>query len=372
MARMVRWLLERFIPARAGNTDKAVLLGAQRAVHPRSRGEHAGSRPAGRRSPGSSPLARGTPQPLGAVVLAGRFIPARAGNTSTCSTSHAARSVHPRSRGEHGVVGPERCLRCGSSPLARGTLHDHHHEGDSDRFIPARAGNTADAASSSTARTVHPRSRGEHVPARVRRPHQGGSSPLARGTRRSAAPRIPVRPVHPRSRGEHQGDSRLLHVADGSSPLARGTLHIDRPRRYPQRFIPARAGNTLLFPAPIAIQPVHPRSRGEHGRLARAPVVSIGSSPLARGTRSKAWAPAVMLCGSSPLARGTPAHGELVGLLLRFIPARAGNTQYPRRPDPADTVHPRSRGEHRGSRSSRRSYAGSSPLARGTPPETPQ
>jgi hypothetical protein len=50
-----------------------------------------------------------------------RFIPARAGNTSRAFHQSRARTVHPRSRGEHEGLGSSPNLWAGSSPLARGT-----------------------------------------------------------------------------------------------------------------------------------------------------------------------------------------------------------------------------------------------------------
>ena len=93
--------------------------------------------------------------------------------------------------------------RHGSSPLARGTLHDAVEAAAEARFIPARAGNTR------------------------RRPSG-----------------ISVCPVHPRSRGEHGSGQTELRCDAGSSPLARGTQIFDTPFQLCQRFIPARAGNT--------------------------------------------------------------------------------------------------------------------------------
>ena len=88
----------------------------------------------------------------------------------------------------------------------------------------------------------------------------------------------------------------------------------------------------------------HPRSRGVyHGRPSTGPRAG-GSSPLARGLLSVALRP---VCGA------------------RIIPARAGFTvkclfMIAHSPD-----HPRSRGVYRPRRLSRRTRAGSSPLARG-------
>ena len=284
--------------------------------------------------------------------------------------------VHPRSRGEHVPR-----VKDGSSPLARGTPADGFER---------------------RPRPVHPRS-GNTSPT-VAADHDYGSSPLARGTRRSRPLLghhrfIPARagntrawaiwtigaPVHPRSRGEHSCCRLEAPVGHGSSPLARGTLQMLCRSPAMRRFIPARAGNTDSCRVRRALSPVHPRSRGEHpvGLVLSQDV--RGSSPLARGTRGllrrllavERFIPArahvnvadspEALIGSSPLARGTRPHlrsstitsvhprsrGEHDGLVIgsvradRFIPARAGNTR-------CGCAHPRShgiipaRGEHLG------------------------
>ena len=70
--------------------------------------------------------------------------------------------------------------------------------------------------------------------------------------------------------------------------------------------------------------------------------------------------------GSSPPARGTPGPAIRRGDVLRFIPARAGNTVQVNTLRSAITVHPRPRGEHALWSFSRCSLIGSSPPARGT------
>ena len=227
---------ERFIPARAGNTqirDMVVLPLAMApacdsTVHPRSRGEHAD-----RRLPTRSRDHK--------LAMPSRFIPARAGNTWTKArtsrgnmTPVTCDPVHPRSRGEHlmrfiplargtpsgpscplpGRFIPARagntpaCQRTnalqvnGSSPLARGTPRPSYGNRTTasiaQRFIPARAGNTAPARNGSVAntgrgdrqgRSVHPRSRGEHTRYAAAQRRRQSSVQTA---------------VHPRSRGEHQ------------------------------------------------------------------------------------------------------------------------------------------------------------------------
>ena len=235
-------------------------------------------------------------------------------------------SVHPRSRGEHVIEPFADGGAFGSSPLARGTRFEIDPQGRLERFIPARAGNTTDTAIAKTSTSVHPRSRGEHTGLLARDALGRGSSPLARGTLGYSACRarsrrfIPARagntfqaldwrhenPVHPRSRGEH---FRLLvteRTMRGSSPLARGTRRLLQAGHHMRRFIPARAGNTIAPKGRTTSRTVHPRSRGEHLTVRYSRCCSFGSSPLARGTRSP---------------------GMSSTCLLRFIPARAGNTQ---------------------------------------------
>ncbi|EGB85510.1 hypothetical protein HMPREF9542_05091, partial [Escherichia coli MS 117-3] len=71
------------------------------------------------------------------------------------------------------------------------------------------------------------------------------------------------------------------------------------------RFIPAGAGNSLLYHDRALIPPVYPRWRGE-------------LVPDRNGD---------MRClGLSPLARGTPKNAAFFAFYRRFIPAGAGNS----------------------------------------------
>ena len=213
---------------------------------------------------GSSPPARGTPYKQRMVMLSRRFIPARAGNTLPAPARPFLIPVHPRPRGEHIRYNPVGTQLDGSSPPARGTHFGGVAVAIESRFIPARAGNTESHETYRRPPAVHPRPRGEHASSYVFPMSVPGSSPPARGTRlrRQCAPLsvrfIPARagntptgpvtashiPVHPRPRGEHYSTHALSGTVAGSSPPARGT-HGAAPRtRLPDRFIPARAGNT--------------------------------------------------------------------------------------------------------------------------------
>ena len=153
---------------------------------------------------GSSPLARGTPNPVENLLAVEGLIPARAGNTSTGKIAAYPTGAHPRSRGEHpGALQLFNAL-LGSSPLARGTLQDGGKLACCQGLIPARAGNT---------------------------------DSLTETQERAWA--------HPRSRGEHHSKRSLSRTSMGSSPLARGTRTQGDARAAPAGLIPARAGNTI-------------------------------------------------------------------------------------------------------------------------------
>ena len=132
-------------------------------------------------------------------------------------------------------------------------------------------------------------------------------------------------PVHPRAGGEHVSISVRCVSACGSSPRGRGTREIAERLRALDRFIPARAGNTRSNAACSTTLSVHPRAGGEHGSLSGCPGSAVGSSPRGRGTR--------------------PQSASI-------------------RSDA--TVHPRAGGEHPTSTSKRCWKTGSSPRGRGT------
>ena len=337
---------------------------------------------------GSSPLARGTPARSTHERPARRFIPARAGNTMRSFRRESAMTVHPRSRGEHPLIPANPGSQYGSSPLARGTLAIPRTARSTGRFIPARAGNTRPRPNPASARSVHPRSRGEH--AGIGRAHRlpSGSSPLARGTPGHCGQRGAGHRFIPARAGNTIGHATSYASLSGSSPLARGTRNAPSYRAGIERFIPARAGNTAGRTPRAWRGPVHPRSRGEHGERLDRRSSPCGSSPLARGTQRRGLhaacrrrfiparagntrpAPSVPPSnrGSSPLARGTLMAHWPDRVPWRFIPARAGNTSSRGLIARRCPVHPRSRGEHRDGRDPSHGGRGSSPLARGTPP----
>jgi len=337
------------------------------SVHPRASGEH--DQVADLLTPehGSSPRERGTPLPCWMQLPCERFIPARAGNTAFQERCRHLSAVHPRASGEHLNPSAMRWIANGSSPRERGTPHMVKRGGVGDRFIPARAGNTPSSQSLSPPWSVHPRASGEHSSPAWPPPFWTGSSPRERGTHNSRCGPVPhnrfiparagntVRaridiadgPVHPRASGEHRCRVERGDAWRGSSPRERGTHRGARQPVGANRFIPARAGNTSRSTTKAARLPVHPRASGEH---LQDMAISIGEA------------------GSSPRERGTHRRPGRRHLRHRFIPARAGNTQARAGLALRCAVHPRASGEHHHERLFSGHGYGSSPRERGTPP----
>ena len=112
---------------------------------------------------GSSPLARGLPQPRCAASHLSRIIPARAGFTTGTVGRTSSSSDHPRSRGVYLVLVWLRWWIVGSSPLARGLLERRATAASQLRIIPARAGFTSRGTEVAFQVEDHPRSRGVYA-----------------------------------------------------------------------------------------------------------------------------------------------------------------------------------------------------------------
>ena len=345
-AKRIQDLLLGIIPARAGFTPAPAWSPCGRADHPRSRGVYRCGRRAGRGAGGSSPLARGLPEPEPGAGTCTGIIPARAGFTHAELGHDQRQQDHPRSRGVYDWSdGPVEC-REGSSPLARGLQRWWFIALVIVGIIPARAGFTGRPALARGAVRDHPRSRGVYRPAGTNSSRRSGSSPLARGLRTD--------------RTEGRAHRRIIPARAGFTPtrVCYSHMHWDHPRSRGVYFnrllhegeylgiIPARAGFTSFLLSPASCGGDHPRSRGVYLREELAAEISEGSSPLARGLRGD-----------------RVAHGLHVGI----IPARAGFTLHPALIPYSHVDHPRSRGVYAAPpvRPSRR--RGSSPLARGLP-----
>ena len=130
-------------------------------VHPRMRGERRSCVVMATVVPGSSPHARGTLFLICTQSEHPRFIPACAGNAMFVLARYRSHRVHPRMRGERAVAAQVAPPATGSSPHARGTPQPHGDATRVARFIPACAGNAPPAPTAGPPVPVHPRMRGE-------------------------------------------------------------------------------------------------------------------------------------------------------------------------------------------------------------------
>ena len=176
-----------------------------------------------------------------------RFIPACAGNSQNCDCSlPASLGSSPLARGTRNTIRPANCFHCGSSPLARGTREPPGVTAGVRRFIPACAGNSANARPLLFWRSVHPRLRGELTFGIHRVKGTCGSSPLARGTPNTCALSSLSERFIPACAGNSLTQTSFIRLLRyGSSPLARGTPGCNAFTYASPRFIPACAGNSL-------------------------------------------------------------------------------------------------------------------------------
>ena len=174
----------RFIPAPAGNMISPINTIWFIPVHPRACGEHDHSRPFAHFFAGSSPRLRGTCENYPGRSIVDRFIPAPAGNISSEWSTPTSSAVHPRACGEHLVGLVDHSPQPGSSPRLRGTLTGAITTVIRLRFIPAPAGNIMSLCGLFDLLSVHPRACGEHLARQRPAVHLSGSSPRLRGTLR--------------------------------------------------------------------------------------------------------------------------------------------------------------------------------------------
>ena len=236
------------------------------------------------RDSGSSPHTRGAPKRAFKNARIVRIIPAYAGSTPASPPLAARVADHPRIRGEHSAIWRPGASEPGSSPHTRGALVVFSLDPHFRRIIPAYAGSTRAVHLPTRVPADHPRIRGEHARMRGFRVLARGSSPHTRGARpgrralllrrgiipayagstRPTSPASAVQPDHPRIRGEHMRVLTSRKDIDGSSPHTRGAPVADVDPESLTRIIPAYAGSTDSLWTPRARTRDHPRIRGEH------------------------------------------------------------------------------------------------------------
>ena len=152
--------------------------------------------------------------------------------------------------------------------------------------------------------------------------------------------------AHPRTCGEHRRVACFKLAYLGSSPHVRGARSAAWSLRRGHGLIPARAGSTFGSVPRDDFNWAHPRTCGEHDRAYQVGDTIQGSSPHVRGA----------------------LHEDLLDLLeRRLIPARAGSTCFNCLSKVHVVAHPRTCGEHNNIHSDRFCPYGSSPHVRGAP-----
>ena len=172
----------RIIPAHAGNSSSRILRMSVSSDHPRACGElpyRVGERG---EEIGSSPRMRGTRGEHHPVLVLDRIIPAHAGNSYPTLVFLSRRSDHPRACGELRYLAASASALAGSSPRMRGTPGPELPQDLVGRIIPAHAGNSLPVMALSPVLPDHPRACGELARRCGRSSGRNGSSPRMRGT----------------------------------------------------------------------------------------------------------------------------------------------------------------------------------------------
>ena len=211
---------------------------------------------------------------------------------------------HPRACGELCSAASWAGRFAGSSPRMRGTPDKMGFHRSGIRIIPAHAGNSVC--------------------------HSGGKA---------------LAPDHPRACGELATSAPSTTPLIGSSPRMRGTPHGSESSVHSDRIIPAHAGNSCVQRIRMRLCSDHPRACGE----------LLGRRSFFCG-----------VLGSSPRMRGTRRDPARQHMIMRIIPAHAGNSSRSRLRRASCSDHPRACGELSVSNALIDGSTGSSPRMRGT------
>jgi hypothetical protein len=210
--------------------------------HPRVRGEQHPVKDLVSGEGGPSPRARGADKLLENFGARNRTIPACAGSSLLAGLLGDRRGDHPRVRGEQGKTHLLVVLTLGPSPRARGAGPDLQVAGRDPGTVPACAGSRLVQSDQLGLRGDHPRVRGEQTTSTWRTGPRWGPSPRARGAgrggrrRRRGSGTIPACAGsspgprfrsstggdHPRVRGEQRNPMSSTFADAGPSPRARG------------------------------------------------------------------------------------------------------------------------------------------------------
>ncbi len=331
-------------PAPAGTTNRNRGIWSEFRDHPRTRGDHRGPRSRWGRRWGPPPHPRGPRLRVEIGGLDFGTTPAPAGTTPAAERARAGQWDHPRTRGDHVVVGRAMAMAMGPPPHPRGP---HGLLGAvlvGLGTTPAPAGTTREQQS-----VRHPQ---PGPPPHPRGPplHQerdlggGGTTPAPAGTTTGSTGVCRARGDHPRTRGDHVESAGPGEGRQGPPPHPRGPLGVAVDDGERAGTTPAPAGTTQITPGAGEALGDHPRTRGDHGERAGSSIYGSGPPPHPRGPperRAANW----RRTGTTPAPAGTT-----LGQTSTPSPARD---------------HPRTRGDHVAQARRSGSWAGPPPHPRG-------
>src|SRR5579884_1826189 len=172
--------------------------------------------------------------------------------------------------------------------------------------------------------------------------------------------------AYPRRRGATAGVPVSSPTSAGLSPQARGNLHDFDDGKYPERPIPAGAGQPPSDPGIYPNRTAYPRRRGATRRLRSQRLHYIGLSPQARGNRRETDIPR-RYAGPIPAGAGQPQASQRIPSSRRAYPRRRGATQFRELTDAqVEGLSPQARGNPV-SRTNRRSGRRPIPAGAGQP-----
>src|SRR5579875_478191 len=170
---------------------------------------------------GLSPRARGNRRAAADPSASSRPIPAGAGQPDSSDSIRPSSGAYPRGRGA--------------------TARDHRHDLDRPGLSPRARGN---------------RARQDALAAKLRPIPAGAGQPTQGSCQRSAAG------AYPRGRGATRASFVTTERLHGLSPRARGNPTAMRGKTYPNRPIPAGAGQPCRGPSTDTSHRAYPRGRG--------------------------------------------------------------------------------------------------------------
>ena len=315
---------------------------------------------------GLSPRVRGNPAWKLALSASPRSIPACAGEPASQGRPPSTGAVYPRvCGGTRNNPLPDVPIH-GLSPRVRGNPEGKGGGRQSQRSIPACAGEPYAAGWPSRRWAVYPRVCGGTRIRSLRRSGAYGLSPRVRGNPERTGMRFcimrsipacagepPCSPgrhrgrwVYPRVCGGTQGAGRRDYTTEGLSPRVRGNPAPTAPRRCSSWSIPACAGE--------------PATTSESAPYARVYPRVCGGTQDGSGWQGKGR-------GLSPRVRGNRRQQPVEPKIRRSIPACAGEPAGGRQPGGFSQVYPRVCGGTRGAAGGKSNLSGLSPRVRGNP-----